>query len=174
MFIHCMLTLLCYVYVLYVCVFNHNDLGCLGMAAALLRPIRIGNFPESLSQRILVGRILVGRLGVRRVVSLTQPLVKVSLPEFTHPHPLLWPWYYIFSGVVHIDRPCRALKTCHTGGSVVGVRVVILVLKVPLSRCGISRSKGTPRKRMSVGSTLYLCHCYLLHFWMLCISCLFA
>ena len=44
----------------------------------------------------------------------------------THP-PLLWPQYDMFSGAVHLNRPCEALKICHTGRSVVGV--VILVLK---------------------------------------------
>ena len=47
------------------------------------RPIR--NFPESLSQRILVGIILVGRLGVRAATSLTLAgarLPAVKLPFF--------------------------------------------------------------------------------------------
>ena len=45
-----------------------------------------------------------------------------------HPPPLLRPRYDIFSWAVHIDRPYGALKVFHTGGSVVGVGVAIVVL----------------------------------------------
>ena len=43
--------------------------------------------------------------------------------------PLLRPLYGIFSRAVHIDRPYGALVIFHTGGSVVGVGVEIMVLR---------------------------------------------
>ena len=51
-----------------------------------------------------------------------------SLPKIPPPPPLSRPRYDIFSGAVHIDLPHGALVIFHTGGSVVGVGVVILVL----------------------------------------------
>ena len=44
------------------------------------------------------------------------------------PPPLSRPRYDIFSWTVHIDRPYGALIILHTGGSVVGVGVEIMVL----------------------------------------------
>ena len=55
-------------------------------------------------------------------------LIIISEPNLPPPPPLSRLRYDIFSGVVHIKRPCEALKIYHTGGSVVGVGVVILVL----------------------------------------------
>ena len=50
-----------------------------------------------------------------------------SLPKPPHPPPLSRPRHDIFSGAVFIDRPYGALNIFHTGGSVVGVGVPILV-----------------------------------------------
>ena len=56
------------------------------------------------------------------------------------------PRYGIFSGAVHIDRPYGA-RNIHTRGSVVGVRVVILVLNVlaAMTRCGPTLDKEACR-----------------------------
>ena len=64
------------------------------------------------------------------------PYDRTSLPEFPHPPPLLRPLYDIFSGAVHIDRPYGALIIFHTGGSVVGVGVEIMVLRTSTFRLG--------------------------------------
>ena len=48
-------------------------------------------------------------------------IIIISLQQRPHPPPLSRPRYDIFSGAAHITRPYKALKICHTGGSVVGV-----------------------------------------------------
>ena len=137
------------------------------------------DFPESLSQAMLVGTMLVGRLGVLHnvnyllydiieallvtfgsfpnTIGFLDPLkptrskpdcvwkrtehneksfnvnyllydITGSLQTNPHPPPLSRPRYDIFSGAAHTERPYGALKICHTGGSVVGVGVEIMVL----------------------------------------------
>ena len=54
------------------------------------------------------------------------PLGSSATTSFPHPPPLSRPRYDIFSGAVRIKRLCGALNIFHTGGSVVGVGVVIL------------------------------------------------
>ena len=51
-----------------------------------------------------------------------------SLQTNFHPPQLSRPRYDIFSWAVHIVRPYGALNIFHTGGSVVGVGVAMVVL----------------------------------------------
>ena len=64
----------------------------------------------------------------------------------------------MISGAVHIDRPYGALNTFHTGGSVVGVGVAILVLNMTWLLVGASRTnrtresqRGTVPSKVNVG-----------------------
>ena len=57
-----------------------------------------------------------------------RPEVLGSPSTFPHPAPLSWRRYDIFSGAVHIKLHYDALNIFHTGGSVEGVGVEIVVL----------------------------------------------
>ena len=62
------------------------------------------------------------------------------------PTPLSRPWYDIFSGAVHIKRTCGDLNIFHTGGSVVGVGMVISVLVSSYQTASPSRPSSGPRR----------------------------
>ena len=64
-----------------------------------------------------------------------QSAVYISPSTFPHPPPLSCHRYDIFSGAVHVKLHYDALNIFHTGGSVVGVGVDMLVLNIISSRC---------------------------------------
>ena len=63
------------------------------------------------------------------------PVIVIFFYLYSPPPPLSPLQYDIFSWAVHIDRPYGALNIFHTGGSVVGVGVAIVVLTICLSIC---------------------------------------
>ena len=76
-------------------------------------------------------------------------IISYLLPRFPHPPPLSRPRYDIFSWAVHVDRPYGALNMFHTGGSVVGVGVVILVLSILTSEPGRFHDDSQNRRSLT-------------------------